>query len=193
MLMVGTDPAEVERDLEAGKLGCPGCGGVLARWGFARWRVVRAGGAQERRRPRRARCPSCLVSHVLVARDCLRRRRDVVAVIGAALVAKAAGRGHRAIAAAFGLPESTVRGWLRRFGVWAEAIRVHFGVWAHVLDPELAPIKPAGSLFADAVEAVAVAGRAAVLRFGPRPPWQVASALTGGALLSNTSSPWAAP
>jgi hypothetical protein len=191
--MVGTDAAEVERDLVAGRLICPHCDGVLARWGFARWRVVRDRGVEERRRPRRARCPSCLVSHVLVARDCLRRRRDLVAVIGAALVAKAAGRGHRRIAKTLGVPESTVRGWLRRFGVWADAIRVHFTAWAHALDPELAPIVPAGSLLADALEAVAVAGRAAVLRFGPRPPWQVASALTGGALLSNTSSPWAAP
>jgi hypothetical protein len=128
-----------------------------------------------------------------MARDCLRRRRDAAAVIGAALVAKAAGAGHRKIAKTLGVPASTVRGWLRRFAVWAEAIRSHFTLWAHALDAELAPIVPAGSPLADAVEAIAVAGRAAVLRFGPRPPWQVASALTAGALLSNTSSPWAAP
>jgi len=191
--MVGTDVVEVERDLGAGRLSCPNCEGVLVRWGFARWRVVRGASGEERRRPRRARCRSCLVSHVLVARDCLRRRRDAVGVIGAALAAKAAGRGHRKIAKTLELPVSTVRGWLRRFGVWAEAIRSHFTVWAHALDAELAPIVPAGSPFADAVEAVAVAARAAVLRFGPRPPWQMASALTCGALLSNTSSPWAAP
>lgn len=132
MLMVGIDPAEVERDLVAGRLSCPGCDGVLAPWGFARWRMVRVGGVEDRRRPRRARCASCLVSHVLVARDCLRRRRDGVAVIGAALVAKAAGRGHRAIAVILGVPDSTVRGWLRRFGVWAETVRVHFTVWVRI-------------------------------------------------------------
>lgn len=191
--MVGTDSAEVERDLAAGKLICPRCDGVLGPWGFARWRVVRDRGVEERRRSRRARCRSCLVSHVLSARDCLRRRRDVVGVIGAALVAKAAGRGHRRIAETLVVPESTVRGWLRRFGVWADAIRVHFTAWAHALDPELAPIVPAGSPLADALEAVAVAARAAALRFGPRPPWQIASALTAGALLSNTNSPWPAP
>ena len=191
--MVGTDAAEVERDLVAGRLSCPACAGVLRRWGFGRWRTVRGADGERRRRPRRAQCRSCLVSHVLLARDCLRRRRDAVAVIGAALVAKARGRGHRAIAEALGLPVSTVRGWLRRFGVWAETIRVHFTVWAHVLDPELAPIGPAGSLVADALEAIAVAARAAVLRLGHRAPWQVASALTAGALLSNTSSPWLVP
>lgn len=193
MLMVGTDGAEVERDLCAGQLSCPTCAGVLGPWGFARWRTVRDEDGESRRRPRRGRCRSCLLSHVLLARDCLRRRRDAVAAIGAALVAKAAGRGHRMIAAALGLPDSTVRGWLRRFAAWAETIRVHFTVWAHALDPELAPIGPAGSPVGDALEAIAVAARAVSLGFGVRPPWQTASALTGGALLSNTSSPWLVP
>lgn len=191
--MVGTDAAEVERDLGAGRLSCPACAGVLGPWGFARWRIVRGASGGKGRRPRRARCRSCLVSQVLLARDCLRRRRDAVAVIGAALGAKAAGRGHRKIAEVLDVPESTVRGWLRRFAAWAEPIRAHFTVWAHALDPELAAIGPAGSAVADALEAIAVAARAAVLRFGVRPPWQTASALTAGALLSNTSSPWLVP
>lgn len=109
------------------------------------------------------------------------------------MVAKAAGRGHRAIAVALGVHASTVRGWLRRFAGWAEPIRVHFTVWAHALDPALTPIRPAGSAVADALEAIAVAARAFVLRFGARGPWQTVSALTCGALLSNTSSPWLVP
>jgi hypothetical protein len=144
----------------------------LVRWGWARWRVVRVeGGVLERRRPRRARCRQCDKSHVLWGRDCLARRRDGVGVIGSALAAKASGGGHRSIAERLGLPCPTVRGWFRRFAGRAEVVRVHF--WAHALDPELTPIGPAGSL-----------------RFGPRPAWEVASALTGGRLLSNTSSPW---
>jgi hypothetical protein len=191
MVMVETDELVVERDLVEGRIVCPDCGGVLVRWGWARWRVVRVEGAVSvRRRPRRACCRRCRKSHVLLGRDCLARRRDGVGVIGSALALKAAGRGHRSVAERLGLPGPTVRGWFRRFGSRAEAVRVHFMVWAHALDPELTPIGPAGSLFGDAVEAVAVAGRAAVLRFGPRPPWEVASALTGGRLLSNTSSPW---
>jgi DNA-directed RNA polymerase specialized sigma24 family protein len=39
----------------------------------------------------------------------------VVEVIGAALLAKASGLGHRRIAAALGVPATTVRRWLRRF------------------------------------------------------------------------------
>jgi hypothetical protein len=191
MVMVETDELVVERDLVEGRIVCPDCGGVLVCWGWARWRVVRVeGGVSERRRPRRARCRQCGKSHVLLGRDCLARRRDGVGVIGSALAAKAFGGGYRPIAERLGLPGPTVRGWFRRFAGRAEVVRVHFMVWAHALDPELTPIGPAGSLFADAVEAVAVAGRAAVLRFGPRPAWEVASALTGGRLLSNTSSPW---
>ena len=45
----------------------------------------------------------------------LLRRADTSAVIGAALVAKAAGAGHRRIAMVLGRPAETVRGWLRRF------------------------------------------------------------------------------
>ncbi len=86
-----------------------------------------------------------------------------------------------------------MRGWLRRFGAMAERIRAHFTRWAHAFDPELGTINPAGSAFADAVEAVGTAARAAVRRLGTRPPWSVASVLSGGALLANTSCPWAAP
>jgi len=65
-------------------------------------------------------------------------------------------------------------------------------VLAHDLDPLLAPIEPTGSVFADAVEAVAVAARAASLRLGPVAPWSFASESSRGRLLSNTGWPWAA-
>jgi hypothetical protein len=42
------------------------------------------------------------------------RRVDLAAVIDAALEVKAAGWGHRPIAARLGVPAATVRGWLRR-------------------------------------------------------------------------------
>ena len=56
----------------------------------------------------------------------LLRRVDAAEVIGAALAAKAAGRGVRPIAVATGRAAGTVRGWLRRFGSRAEAVRVFF-------------------------------------------------------------------
>ena len=190
MKIVGTDAPEVERILVAGALACPSCAGRLRPWGHARVRVVRHRDDEERRRPRRSRCGQCALTHVLLAEDCLLRRRDDVAVIGAALAAKAAGHGHRRIARDLGRLAATVRNWLRRFTVGAEGIRSFFTVLAHDLDPMLGAIEPAESAFADAVEAIAGAARAAVGRLGPRCPWSFASAATGGRLLSNTSCPY---
>jgi len=59
--MIGiVDLRQAEADLAAGRLGCPGCGGVLRRWGHARLRRVRdQGSATLTLRPRRARCRDC--------------------------------------------------------------------------------------------------------------------------------------
>jgi hypothetical protein len=129
---------------------------------------------------------------VLLPELCLLRRRDAVEVIGAALVAKAQGVGHRRIALEVGVPAETVRGWLRRFAEVAERVRVHFWGWAHALDALLVAFEPAGTPVGDAVSAIGAAMRAAVLRLGPRPAWAWAGAMTGGRLLSNTSCPWPA-
>jgi len=117
---------------------------------------------------------------VLLADLVLLRRRDEVSVIGAAIEANVAGDGYRRIARGLGVPADTVRGWLRRFAERAELVRAHFTRCAVALDPELGPVLPAGSAIADALEAVAVAGRAWVLRFGSAGPWRVASRLSGG-------------
>ena len=88
------------------------------------------------------------------------------------------------------MPADTVRGWLRRVAANAEMIRSHFTRSAFALDPVLGPVLPAGGVLADALEAIAVAARAWVLRFGPRPVWSSASVLSAGVLLCNTSSPF---
>jgi len=129
---------------------------------------------------------------VLLPEVCLVRRRDAVAVIGAALAARAAGHGHRRIAERLGVPKDTVRGWLRRFARDAEAIRALFSQWAFALDVELGAVGPAGSGFADAVAVIGVAARAFVLRFGPRDVWSVVAVLSGGVLLCHTSCPFPA-
>jgi hypothetical protein len=192
MLIVDADLAVVERDLVAGCLACPGCDGVLGPWGWARSRVLRRrAGGDLVGRPRRAKCRACAGTHVLLGDRALLRRRDEVAVIGAALLEMVArGRGHRRVAGELGLPPETVRGWRRAFLVGAEAVRSHFTRWAHALDPQLGRITPAGSAGADALEAIAVAGRSWVLRFGSTAAWPLASSLSGGALLCNTSSPF---
>jgi hypothetical protein len=69
---------------------------------------------------------------------------DLVEAIGAALLASAAGLGHRRIAAALGRPATTVRGWLRRFGRRAAELRALATQLAHRLDADLSPIAPRG-------------------------------------------------
>ncbi len=189
VLIVGTDEDLVEADLLAGRLACPSCGGMLGPWGHARRRTLRRDGGEERVRPRRARCRSCACTHVCLADCWLLRRRDGVETIGRALEAKVAGAGHRSLARVLGCCESTVRRWLRAFRDRAELIRVHFTRWAYALDADLAPIVAAGDVMGDAVEAIGVAARAWAQRYGPAGGWTVASRLSGGALLCNTSWP----
>jgi Domain of unknown function (DUF6431) len=90
---------------------CPGCAGRLRPWGYARPRAIRqADGARLLVRPRRMRCAGCRVTHVVLPAARVPRRADAAEVIGSALLAKAAGRGHRTIAAELGVPAGTVRG-----------------------------------------------------------------------------------
>ncbi len=131
----------------------------------------------------------CRKTHILLGQDALVRRRDEVAVIGEAIEAKAAGDGHRRIALRLAVPSWTVRRWLRRFAERAAEIREHFCRWAYALDVSLAPFGPGGDSFVNALEAIGVAARAAVLRFGPRPAWAWAAWASGGVLIANTKCP----
>jgi hypothetical protein len=193
MLMVCAEQARVESELVAGGLSCPSCRGVLGPWGHARERVLRCSLGDRRLRPRRARCRACAGTHVLLPEVALLRRRDEVLVIGRAIEAKVAGQGYRRIASRLGVHADTVRGWLRRFWERAGLVRAHFTRCAAALDPELGSVLPAGSGIADALEAIAVAARAWVLRFGGGDPWRVASRLSGGVLLATRAPafPWA--
>lgn len=190
MLIVGTDQDVVEADLLGGRLACPACGGVLGPWGHGLWRNLRRGGSEEERwRPRRSRCRSCAVTHICLVECCFLRRRDDVETIGGAIAAKVAGEGHRSIAKAIGVCESTVRRWLRALRDRAEAVRAHFTRWAYALDADLGPIEATGGGLGNALEAIAVAARAWAQRYGPSGVWAVASRLSGGALLANTNRP----
>jgi hypothetical protein len=130
------------------------------------------------------------------------RRADCAVVIGAALVGRAAGLGHRRIATGLAVASSTVRGWLRRFAAHAEGIRAGFTVLARDLDPDPGPIEATGSVFADAVSAVRAAASAAGVRWPfvlTVSMWEFAGVVTGGrllapcgpAMLTNTTRPWA--
>jgi len=193
MLMVCAVQARVEAELVGGLLCCPSCHGVLGPWGHARARVLRCSSGDRSLRPRRARCRRCSGTHVLLPDVALLRRQDEIAVIGAAIEAKVAGWGYRRIASWLAVPADTVRGWLSRFADRAELVRAHFTRCAVALDPEIGAVLPAGSDIADALEAIAVAARAWILRFGPGDPWPIAGVLSGGALLATRAPayPWA--
>ena len=60
---------------------------------------ARLGSARVTVRPRRARCPGCAATHVLLPAGLVLRRADTVEAIGTALTANARGDGHRTIAA----------------------------------------------------------------------------------------------
>lgn len=188
MLTVGNDAARVERMLEEGSLGCPGCGGRLARWGHARKRTVFGPGRKGREiRPRRSRCTACRVTHVLLPARLLLRRMDEAPVIGAALAAAARGQGCRRAAAEVGVPVDTVRDWLRRAGGRAGLAREVFTKVAVAVSADPVPLEPAGSPLADALVAVAAAAAAVAGRW-PRllavSPWEIAAAVTNATLLA---------
>ena len=193
MLTVSPDPVVVESQLAAGELSCPECAAVLAPWGHARERPLGRGSGRVRLRPRRGRCRWCGATQVLLPATVLLRRGDFAAVIGRALAAWAVGDGQRQIAAALGVPRSTVRGWLSRLAARAERIRAHFTRWALWLAPSLARLEPSGSLVGDAVAAMATAWEAAGGDLAGLGRWGFASAATGGRLLCNTSASFPAP
>jgi hypothetical protein len=116
----------------------------------------------------------------------LLRRADTVAVIGAALMARAGGAGHRRIAGVLGRPVETVRGWLRRFGSRVEAVRRLFTVVLRAVSPDPVMPGPAGSGWADAVAVIGAAAAAVAVRFAVFrvPPWQWVAAVSGGRLLA---------
>jgi hypothetical protein len=127
------------------------------------------------------------VTHVLLPVSVLVRRADLAEVIGAGLAARARGSGVRAIAGMLGRPAGTVRGWCRRFAGKAEQVRAFFTVL--LVDVGVDPAVPAaaGTAVADAVAAIAGAAAAVAARWpviGMVPPWQAASAASGGRLLS---------
>ena len=145
MLMVGTDPLEVDKLLRNGDLRCPGCEGELRPWGHARSRGVRDEDCTVRSRPQRSSCSVCPQTHVLLPAFMLARRADSAAVIGTGLLASAKGTGHRKIATLLERPVSTVRGWLRRFACRAAHWRLTFTTLLLALDAMSAPITATGS------------------------------------------------
>lgn len=188
MLTVFPDAVAVEADLAGGRLECPGCGGRLRPWGWARARRIRDGAGPDHRlvqvRPRRTRCTGCAGTHVLLRASWAGRRADEVVVIASAIEAKiVSGVGHRRIAAGCGRPVSTVRGWLRAFAASASAIVGAFTDLIHRDGADPAGLWPAPARTLAGQALAAVTAYAAVLaeRFAVVAlPWQQAAMAVAG-------------
>ena len=191
MIMV-LDLEQAEVDVAAGVLVCPGCAGRLRPWSWAPMRRVRQlDGSVVAVRPRRTRCAGCRRTHVLLPSWCLPRRADTVEVVGPAVAAHAAGRGHRGIAADLGRPASTVRRWLR-------AVRGRHARWlyrqgvehAFLFAPEvLGEVAAQPTELGDALTALATAAIAFCRRFGRHIElWDLIGMVTRGRLLTPNPS-----
>jgi hypothetical protein len=189
-VIIVAEPDRVEDDLAAGVLACPRCGGVLRPWSHAATRRVRQlDGSTQAVRPRRARCAACRATQVLLPGSLLPRRADATEVIGAALLAKAQGRGWRWIAAELARPPATVRRWLRAVrGPHLAWLRRHGVERAARLHPDvLAGLDGQPTELADALAALAAAVAAWRHRFARHAAaWTLIGVFTGGRLLTPT-------
>ncbi len=179
------DENVTEAAVAAGTCRC-GCGGRLRKWGSARPVQIRQlGGEIVSVHRRRTICESCRRTHVMQPAAVLRRRRDAVESVGAALVGAAAGLGHRTIAAELGLPDSTVRNWLRRVRNGAGWLYGRAVCVGHELEPDQPRAVPRASRLAEAIDALGFAASAAVRRLGlvGSSPWRIIAMITGGLLL----------
>lgn len=187
-MLVVSSPERAEEALAAGRLPCPGCGGVLRPFGYARTRTVRGIGAERvTLTPRRSRCADCRASHVLLSTVLSPRRADSTEAVGTALLAHANGAGHRVIAARTGRPVSTVRRWLRAVrGAHAGWLYQRGAARAARLDRELLAtrLEPSRSRLWHALNLLGGAARAARERFGAtEPPWSLIGLYVRGRLL----------
>ena len=187
--MIGVaDPGQAETDLAAGVLPCPSCTGPLQPWGHARARTVRDHGTTTLAlRPRRARCRTCRVTHVLLPTAATLRRADSTAVIGSALLASARGTGYRRIAAELDRPLSTVRRWVRavRDPDHVEWLRTQGMVWLSRVDLDVInTLVPQATRLGDALTALAAAALTLRARVVPHvPPWTLVGQITHGRLV----------
>jgi len=121
------------------------------------------------------------------------RRRDSAEVIDLACIGKASGEGHRTIARRLDRRPGTVRGRLRRAIPTAGWIDHRAAKFQAELEPDLESPRlgeQAGSPFADAIVALAVATGAPIRRFGVlRDPWELALMITGGLLYRRPRDP----
>jgi hypothetical protein len=155
-------------------------------------RHVRAAGRCRKIFVPRVRCGPCRASHALLPAFVLAWRLDVAEAVGVVIGQVAGGAcGVRPAAARAGVPHTTARGWVRRFGARAGELGVAFAALAVDLGGEaICPPAEAGRFALTAITAAfaAAAGLPGWVRLGA---WRFASSVSGGRLIAaNTTSPF---
>jgi transposase-like protein len=185
MIMVSRSREAVERQIEDGEFKCPRDGASLRKWGYTRSREVR--GLVGAVRPRRLRCPDCGSTRVLLPNVLLLRRWYSAAVIGEVFRLSAQGLGFRRIGRRLGIPQSTVRRWLREarrnLAAVVAVATAAIGEW----DPgaPAAAMRPPGvaGMLVDVCGRLSMAARVRYSDGGKVAPWSLLSQATGGLLL----------
>ena len=145
--------AAAGREVEFPRPDCPSCAVPMVFWSGYR-RYVRAAGVCLKIFVPRVRCGPCEVSHALLPAFVLVQRLDTAEVIGQVVGEVAGGGcGVRPAAERAGVPYTTARGWVRRFGARARGLGVAFAALAVELG-------------GDAIRPPAEAGRFAVAAIG---------------------------
>jgi Domain of unknown function (DUF6431) len=179
------------RDVEVPRPACPSCARPLVFWsGY--WRHVRAAGRCRKLFVPRLRCGPCRVTHALLPAFVLAWRLDVAEAVGAVIGQVGGGTcGVRPAAARLSVPDTTARGWVRRFRACAPELGVAFAALAVDLGGEA--IRPPAEAGRFALTAIAAAFEAASALPGWLAVglWRFASSVSGGRLIAaSTTSPW---
>jgi hypothetical protein len=153
---------------------------------------VRAAGRCQKIFVPRLRCRPCRVTHALLPAFTLVWRLDAAEVIGAVLTDVARGRcGVRPAAGRAGVPHTTARGWVRRFGARAVELGTGFAALAVDLGGEPFPPPAGAARFALAAIGAAFTAAAGLPGWAGFGAWRFASAVSGGMLIAaNITSPF---
>ena len=197
MAMVWPCPLPVDAYAEAGRDAgfprpvCPSCAGPLVFWSGYR-RHVRAAGRCRKVFVPRLRCGRCRVSHALLPAFVLAWRLDVAETVGAVLAEVAGGAcGVRPAAERAGVPHTTARGWVRRFGARAGELGTAFAALAVELGGDAIRPPAEAARFALAGITAAFGAAAALPGWLAVGRWRFASSVSGGRLIAaNTTSPY---
>ena len=172
------------RQVEFPRPDCPSCAGPLVFW-YGYRRYVRMAGRCQKIFVPRVRCGRCAVTHALLPAFVLAGRLDVAESVGGVIGEVAGGAGGvRPAAARLGVPHTTAREWLRRFGARAGELGVAFAALAVELGGEA--IRPAADPAGFALAAIAAAFDAACALPGwlVLGLWRFAVAVSGGRLIA---------